>query len=157
MFLPFWFCRERIHSMSPHQKCVFVIICLMYCLNKQILAPEQRNPCLPSPCGPNSVCKTVNAQAVCSCVQGFVGMPPNCRPECIMSSECPLNQACVNQHCIDPCPGTCGLNTNCQVINHNPICICRRGYTGDPFTRCSPIRKCLNSASLWCFKFTMDF
>lgn len=70
-------------------------------------------------------------------------MPPNCRPECVISSECPLNQACVNQKCVDPCPGTCGLNTRCQVINHNPICVCKDGYTGDPFTRCIPFCKSL--------------
>lgn len=113
----------------------------LYISCKQTLGPVESNPCVPSPCGPNSVCKNINAQAVCGCVPGFIGTPPSCRPECVMSSECPLNQACVNQKCIDPCPGSCGLNSKCQVINHNPICSCQSGYTGDPFTRCSPISK----------------
>lgn len=99
------------------------------------------NPCTPSPCGPNSQCRVINEQAVCSCVPGFIGSPPTCRPECITSSECSLNQACVNQKCIDPCPGTCGIATVCQVVNHNPICACLPGLTGDPFTRCTEIRK----------------
>jgi hypothetical protein len=64
---------------------------------------------------------------------------PGCRPECVVSSECPQNRACVNQKCVDPCPGTCGLNARCEVINHSPICSCQAGYTGDPFTRCFPI------------------
>lgn len=97
------------------------------------------NPCIPSPCGPNSQCKEVNGQGVCSCLPNYIGSPPACRPECVVSSECPTNRACVNQKCIDPCPGTCGLNTRCEVINHSPICSCRPWFTGDPFTRCSPI------------------
>lgn len=106
-----------------------------------ILVAVLTNPCNPSPCGPNSQCRVINEQAVCSCVPGFLGNPPTCRPECITSSECPLSQACVNQKCIDPCPGTCGISAKCQVVNHNPICGCPPKFTGDPFTRCLPIRK----------------
>lgn len=98
-----------------------------------------KNPCDPNPCGPNSQCKEVNEQAVCSCLIQFVGSPPNCRPECVVSSECPQHQACINNKCADPCPGSCGLNTNCQVINHSPICSCVQGFTGDPFSRCLPL------------------
>lgn len=108
-----------------------------------ILVPVTKNPCLPSPCGPNSQCRAINGQAVCSCVPGFIGSPPTCRPECVTSSECPLNEACVNQKCIDPCPGTCGLSARCEIVNHNPICSCPSRFTGDPFIRCLPIRKSL--------------
>lgn len=97
------------------------------------------NPCHPSPCGPNSQCKEINQQAVCSCLPSFVGSPPGCRPECVMSSECAAEKACMNQKCSDPCPGICGLNANCRVRNHSPICVCSNGYSGDPFTRCSLI------------------
>lgn len=97
------------------------------------------NPCQPSPCGPNSQCRESNGQPVCSCLPSYVGSPPGCRPECVVSSECPLDKACTNQKCADPCPGVCGLHTKCNVINHSPICICQNGYTGDPFTRCTPI------------------
>lgn len=100
-----------------------------------------QRPCFPSPCGPNSQCREINGQAVCSCVPGFIGSPATCRPECIISAECNLNRACVNQKCIDPCPGTCGIEANCQVVNHNPICSCPPQYTGDPFIRCQIIRK----------------
>lgn len=94
------------------------------------------DPCNPSPCGPNSQCREINGHAVCSCAPGNIGMPPTCRPECVVSSECPQDKACINQKCNDPCPGTCGQNARCQVINHNPICSCSNGYTGDPFVRC---------------------
>ena len=101
-----------------------------------LLALLVQNPCSPSPCGPNSQCRKTNEQAVCSCVPGYLGAPPNCRPECTISSDCRSNMACSNQKCIDPCPGTCGIKAQCKVINHNPICICQGDFTGDPFVAC---------------------
>lgn len=105
---------------------------------KVVVQPPQ-NPCNPTPCGSNSQCRDVNNQAVCSCLLGYFGSPPSCRPECTSSSDCELNKACVNQKCIDPCPGTCGIAANCQVVNHNPICTCPASYTGDPFIQCKII------------------
>lgn len=104
-----------------------------------LVAPTQlpkKDPCKPSPCGPFSQCRVVNGHAVCSCQANYIGTPPSCKPECVVSTECPQDRACVNQKCVDPCPGTCGLNARCQVVNHNPICSCNPGFTGDPFTRC---------------------
>lgn len=101
-----------------------------------IAAPPVQNPCEPSPCGPNSQCRQVNMQAVCSCLPSYVGSPPLCRPECVVNSECDTSKACINQKCDDPCPNTCGLRAHCQVKNHNPICTCAVGMTGDPFTQC---------------------
>lgn len=106
-----------------------------------VIAPVYTEPCRPSPCGPYSQCRAVNGQAVCSCVPGYVGSPPACRPECIVNSDCGRNEACSSQKCRDPCPGTCGVGARCEVVNHNPICSCPPRYTGDPFTRCRPIRK----------------
>lgn len=46
------------------------------------------------------------------------------------------------------------INLDCQVVNHNPICSCVAGFTGDPFTRCykliieepkEPINPCIPS------------
>lgn len=98
--------------------------------------PEVTTPCVPNPCGPNSICRPVNGQSVCSCMPDYIGTPPGCRPECTISSECAANKACLNHKCIDPCPGHCGTNANCRVINHSPMCSCSSGFTGDPFTRC---------------------
>lgn len=97
---------------------------------------EVINPCAPSPCGPNSQCKQINGVAVCSCISGYLGAPPLCRPECTINSDCGLNEACSNQKCRNPCPSICGISAKCQVINHNPICSCPPGLIGDPFTRC---------------------
>ena len=38
--------------------------------------------------------------------------------------------------CVDPCPGTCGFNAQCDVINHSPVCSCPRPLTGNPFILC---------------------
>lgn len=115
---------------------VYITVHLTFTL---AIKEEPKNPCNPSPCGPNSQCREVNQQPVCSCLPNYIGSPPGCRPECVVSSECPLNRACINQKCVDPCPGTCGLNARCNVINHSPVCSCNERFTGDPFTRCIPI------------------
>lgn len=91
---------------------------------------------MPSPCGLFSNCREQNGHAVCSCIANYIGAPPNCRPECMSSSDCSQDRSCVNERCKDPCPGTCGNNALCRVVNHNPICSCMPGFTGDPFTRC---------------------
>lgn len=36
-----------------------------------------------------------------------------CRPECVLSSDCPSDKACIRNKCKDPCPGVCGLNAEC--------------------------------------------
>lgn len=97
------------------------------------------NPCHPSPCGANSQCKELNGQAICSCSPTFFGSPPSCRPECVTNSECPTHLSCIKQKCQDPCPGTCGQNSDCRVVSHSPICSCRPQHTGNPFVLCSPI------------------
>lgn len=95
-----------------------------------------KNPCTPSPCGPNSLCKMSNNQAVCTCQPEYIGTPPNCRPECLVSSDCAQQQACINKKCQNPCEDVCGINTECKVINHSPICTCKFQYTGDPLSQC---------------------
>lgn len=114
------------------------------CREIPIAPPPRQNdyPCQPSPCGPNSNCRDTNGHAVCSCQPNYIGTPPNCRPECVVSSECPNDRACINSKCADPCPHTCGIGSVCHATNHNPICACPSGYTGDPFTQCTRIGKC---------------
>ena len=103
------------------------------------LRPIPPNPCTPSPCGPNSQCQVVSGQAQCGCVPGMIGSAPNCRPECVLSSDCTSNRACINQKCVDPCPGTCASNAECRVVSHSPVCSCVTGFTGNAFSDCRPI------------------
>ena len=108
------------------------------CTLAEIVTERPKTPgCQPSPCGPNSQCREINGHPVCSCLAGYIGTPPMCRPECVVSSECSQDRACVNKKCVDPCPGTCGAEARCQVVNHNPICSCPPGFTGDPFVQCA--------------------
>lgn len=97
------------------------------------------NPCIPSPCGPYSICRTIGDTPACSCLPNYVGRAPNCRPECSISAECPANLACIHERCADPCPGSCGFSALCHVVNHSPVCSCLSGYTGDPFSGCHPV------------------
>lgn len=100
--------------------------------------PQRANPCQPSPCGPNAVCRESYGSPQCTCLPDFYGNPyENCRPECVINTDCPSNRACIRNKCQDPCPGTCSFNADCNVINHIPICSCKLGYTGDPFRYCS--------------------
>lgn len=101
-------------------------------------------PCSPSPCGPHSQCRVVSNTAACSCLQNYIGRPPNCRPECVISAECSSNLACINEKCSDPCPGSCGQYAHCRVINHHPVCTCLPGYTGDALTYCQLLPTCKN-------------
>lgn len=73
-------------------------------------AHDEYHGCRPSPCGSFSQCREINSQAVCTCLPGYIGSPPTCRPECTVNSDCPSNEACVNDKCKNPCDGTCGVN-----------------------------------------------
>ncbi len=100
--------------------------------------PEKLTPCIPSPCGPNAICKEQNGVGSCTCIEEYLGNPyEGCRPECTLNSDCPSNLACIRNKCLDPCPGTCGQNADCQVVNHLPSCTCRNGYSGDPYNYCN--------------------
>lgn len=112
-----------------------------YCKKKltTVIEPieEVRNPCNPSPCGANAICKERNGAGSCSCVPNYFGDPyTGCRPECVINADCPMDRACIGNKCANPCPGTCGLNAECIVSNHAPSCFCFEGYTGNPAVAC---------------------
>ena len=105
---------------------------------------ESFDPCNPSPCGSNAICQRRQKAGACQCIPEYFGDPyVACRPECVVHSDCPSNKACQRNKCIDPCPGTCGINARCRVMNHVATCTCIEDYIGDPFTACKrkPLRK----------------
>ena len=53
---------------------------------------------------------------------------------CEADEECPLDKACHNTLCVNPCQ--CGINAECTVINHKPLCYCPPGYSGNPEVEC---------------------
>lgn len=68
------------------------------------------------------------------------GVPPNCRPECIINQDCPSNRACIRNKCEDPCVGACGFNAQCTSFDHKPVCNCMERFEGDPYSGCNPER-----------------
>ena len=107
-----------------------------------------RRSCNPSPCGPNADCN----EGICSCLPEYRGDPNvGCRPECVLNTDCSLNQACVRNKCSDPCRGTCGQNAVCNVFNHIPMCSCSPGTSGNAFVLCSPVQgtktPCINGGN----------
>ena len=123
---------------GPMVSCVIKIV--MFSAPPSPLPPST-DPCYPSPCGSNARCRVENSFAVCECIPEYHGNPyEGCRPECLVSSDCPMNHACIRNRCQDPCPGTCGVSAVCTVSNHIPICTCPERTTGDAFRICVPIR-----------------
>lgn len=105
------------------------------------------DPCWPSPCGINTQCRVMSGRAVCSCLPDFQGDPQlGCQPECVINSDCPLDQVCLDRHCRNPCAlgNLCGLNALCSCQYHTVLCSCPDQYMGNPFIQCTPKRKLLN-------------
>jgi len=126
-------------------KNIFIYYVYYVFIFDNFLVPTEgpKMPCNPSPCGANAVCKERNGAGSCSCLPEYFGDPyTGCRPECVTNSDCDRSKSCMNNKCRDPCPGVCGLNAECRVINHSPSCYCPVGYTGDPTLSCyiQPLR-----------------
>lgn len=119
---------------------------------------EITNPCIPSPCGANAICKEQNGAGSCTCIHEYFGNPYElCRPECTVNTDCSSNKACMGNKCVDPCPGTCAPSAICNVINHSPTCSCNYGYTGNPYTYCNlipPPRKFFTLIYCYCISMT---
>ncbi|OXA50315.1 uncharacterized protein LOC110854096 [Folsomia candida] len=111
---------------------------------------QDQFPCDPWPCGPNSQCKPVGADAHCYCSKGYIGTPPHCRPECSQDSHCPDHLTCIETKCRDPCvftEGKCGVRASCRTVGHKPSCRCLNGFYGDPYVKCRPQRDDQNPAN----------
>ena len=100
---------------------------------------EKPDPCDPNPCGPGADCVPTGDTATCRCPAGYKGdpfvqcrwvdkdsnddnnedngvtLPGGRKGDCEYDRECPASLACFNYNCKDPCIGTCGQNTKCEV------------------------------------------
>ena len=58
--------------------------------------------------------------------------------ECTRDSDCPSQQACRNEKCVNPCAigNQCGELAICSVTDHRAKCTCQAGFEGDPYSRC---------------------
>lgn len=145
--------KKNIYNICRFLKNSIKIIKSFSRIYKITVIEPPKTPCSPTPCGINAICKERNGAGSCSCVPEYYGDPyVECRPECIMNSDCPKNRACINQRCKDPCPGTCGLNAECHILNHSPACICIQGYTGNPQSSCylpPPSKNCYHCDNIF--------
>lgn len=59
---------------------------------------------------------------------------------CSSDNECPNTQACRNRACVNPCgyDSPCSSTAECVANNHQAICKCPPGLTGDPYSLCVP-------------------
>ncbi|GFY63482.1 papilin [Trichonephila inaurata madagascariensis] len=62
----------------------------------------------------------------------------NCgKSDCHSHSDCSSTQECFKNQCQNACkPGKCGMGAECRVFNHEALCRCPPGYTGDPRVHC---------------------
>lgn len=116
---------------------IFLVNECLKILNFIFIEPPQKiDPCHPSPCGSNAQCDN----GICTCLPDYNGDPYfGCRPECVLSTDCPTDKACMRLKCMNPCRDMCGDNAECNVYNHVAVCSCPSGMTGDAFSRCVKI------------------
>jgi hypothetical protein len=137
---PFTQCSPILSEMNTKYNWLIFNILLIFNSNNFLifLVMEKIKPCSPTPCGANAMCKEQNNIGSCTCLPNYFGNPyEGCRPECIINSDCQANLVCIQNKCKDPCPGSCGQNALCQVVNHSPLCTCIEDYTGNPFSHCT--------------------
>lgn len=100
----------------------------------KVTPTSSRDPCFPSPCGPNTMCsKRDNNVAQCRCMPGFIPHPhtiDGCRRECERNADCPEDKRCNrNFKCEVVCgANVCSGNQRCRAVNHQASCTCERGF-----------------------------
>lgn len=62
--------------------------------------------------------------------------------ECQHDDECPDNNACIENQCLDPCSLTepCGKQAICKTSSHRPVCRCPSNWAGNPHEECFQCR-----------------
>ena len=66
----------------------------------------------------------------CTCPDGYIvdnnggcTLLPPLSAGCERDDDCDEHDACINAICKDPC--ACGLNAECTIVNHRPVCTCK--------------------------------
>lgn len=115
------------------------------------LSNKCENPCTAlEPCRRPSECQVVGSLPVrtmiCICPSGYISSGSGtCQPTtpvkeiggCVSDSDCPTDKSCDKGICRDPC--NCGINSECRIKDHRPVCTCKQGYDGNPEIQCSKI------------------
>ncbi|KAJ8664368.1 hypothetical protein QAD02_006030 [Eretmocerus hayati] len=95
-------------------------------------------------CGVDKTCQLKGGLLQCLCSPSDSNMTPDCRMRplipnsyCFVPDDCPNHQMCVKEKCRNPCDNvTCGMNAECFVKDHEPVCLCKNGFKGDPYLWC---------------------
>lgn len=122
------------------------------CIRNNLGQAECRQACELILCGRNAGCKSDNHKATCACDRGFFGDAYDdkmgCQPiECESHNDCSDEKICDLHKCRIAClaHNPCGQNAICSTNNHQQVCTCQPGYTGEPTRGCDLIDFCLNS------------
>lgn len=115
---------------------------LAACINSRC-----KNPCeQPSVCGINAECIPIGHTASCRCpARTKEDSNHNCIPiECLDNNDCGQDKSCIDSKCQNPCSlsNVCGEKAICTPINHQGVCTCRPGTTGDPRLGCVAVQYC---------------
>uniref|UniRef100_A0A0K2TAS5 Putative LOC101893139 [Musca domestica] n=1 Tax=Lepeophtheirus salmonis TaxID=72036 RepID=A0A0K2TAS5_LEPSM len=114
----------------------------MACINEKC-----DNPCeVLKPCAEQAICHVIESLPVkpmtCECPDGYVkGELKGCKTlppiisGCERNDDCSNSTSCINAICRSPC--ACGLNADCKIIDHQPVCTCKPGFYGDPEIECT--------------------
>ncbi|KAK9880680.1 hypothetical protein WA026_011916 [Henosepilachna vigintioctopunctata] len=103
--------------------------------------------CPPNSCGPNTQCEVINKKIICKCLPKFIGDPwKGCQHTCSNHYDCREKEACIGGICQDACK-LCGKNSMCEeLVASKPVCICRPGFTGNPYRECRQIGDCVKNS-----------
>lgn len=87
--------------------------------------PSSVSACDPSPCGANSVCRTIQDKvASCACLPGYIGSPPDCR-----QSEDQYAGHIADQNLQSCNSKKCEQNAECYLDTYgHAACRCKQGY-----------------------------
>lgn len=110
-----------------------------------------------SVCGVNEKCVAANHQASCQCKSklvinalGELTCPDKAIGGCRADAECSVEQACISSVCQSPCTlSSCPSGKRCQVVNHQPICMCDKECEPEASIclkdkGCPPNKACVN-------------
>jgi len=67
------------------------------------------------------------------CFLSHICLNNMCVIGCRSNSDCSGSESCIGQRCTDSCSeGSCGPNSICRVVNHQPTCRCPSGMIPNP-------------------------
>lgn len=109
-----------------------------------------QNPCSqPDVCSLDQQCRILDTlplrTIICQCLPDtIVDANGRCRniiqiqPACTIDPDCPDSDKCIRGECVPACRfDQCGINALCSPINHQAVCTCASGYTGNPHRECT--------------------